>query len=559
MTVRRASAACALVAVLAMPAAASAAVDITRVSVAGDGAQSTGTAFEGRISADGRTVAFSSIGTDLVPGDTNNSYDVFVHDLASGVTERVSLARNGAELPEGAYEPAISADGRTVAFQSYGNAVPGDTDRSPDVFVHRAGGELAWASEEEIGGPGAPHVLAGYAPSISADGRLVTFEAGVQLPSGISRSWVAIRDLATQTTRFVSLGDGGDTDISQTGSPSISGDGSTLVFYGRRSTTDGWRLYVLDIAAGEITQPVPGTRYAFQANLSHDGRYVGFASIEPDLVPGDTNGRYDIFVLDRQAGAIERATVAGNGSQLPRGSADGAISPSGKTVVFAAEHDRRVYVRDLRAGTTEQVDADLPGQSSFGESALDLDLGGGVISADDRRVAFSSTYSTLVEGDTNETRDVFVADRLGPAPRVSVEDVSTQEGNTGSGEAVFTVSLAEPAGSAFSIRARTADGSATAGSDYEAVDVAVTFEPGERTAEVPVPVRADTLVEPDEDFRLILGQPSRADATIERPEATGTILNDDRPPPCRPADGLIQLIQSLFGGPPPRCAPLARR
>ena len=92
--------------------------------------------FDPAISADGRFVAFSSDATNLVPGDTNGTADVFVRDRQTGTTRRVSVGPGGAQGNGDSVDPALSADGRFVAFESDAtNLVPGDTNGVDDVFV----------------------------------------------------------------------------------------------------------------------------------------------------------------------------------------------------------------------------------------------------------------------------------------------------------------------------------------------------------------------------------------------------------------------------------------
>ena len=94
------------------------------------------TASSPAISADGRFVAFDSEATNLVPGDTNDASDVFVRDRQTGTTRRVSVSSGGAQGNGASFDPAISADGRFVAFNSDAtNLVPGDTNGAADVFV----------------------------------------------------------------------------------------------------------------------------------------------------------------------------------------------------------------------------------------------------------------------------------------------------------------------------------------------------------------------------------------------------------------------------------------
>src|SRR5207249_9937543 len=113
-----------------------------RVSVASDGTQANNVSSYPALSADGRFVAFQSDATNLVAGDTNGATDVFVHDRQTGATERVSVASGGGtqgNRNSGGFlsSPALSADGRLAASQSAAtNLDADDTNRAPDRFVH---------------------------------------------------------------------------------------------------------------------------------------------------------------------------------------------------------------------------------------------------------------------------------------------------------------------------------------------------------------------------------------------------------------------------------------
>src|SRR5438105_1522637 len=108
-----------------------------RASLSTLGLPGTGDALAAHISADGRFVAFWSAAPDLDPADTNFAADVFVRELAGGTTERISLAPAGIESNGNSTNPAISGDGRFVAFQSLAsNLVPNDTNNVSDVFVY---------------------------------------------------------------------------------------------------------------------------------------------------------------------------------------------------------------------------------------------------------------------------------------------------------------------------------------------------------------------------------------------------------------------------------------
>ncbi len=144
------------------------------VSFANDGSQGDSPSLSPSVSADGRWVAFRSASTNLVPNDTNGRADVFVRDRVNATTERESVDAVGTEGDGSSFEPTISADGRYVAFQSAAtNLVPGDTNGSMDVFVRdRLSGTIERASVATDGTPGDQ---GSGIPSMSADGRFVVF------------------------------------------------------------------------------------------------------------------------------------------------------------------------------------------------------------------------------------------------------------------------------------------------------------------------------------------------------------------------------------------------
>jgi LPXTG-site transpeptidase (sortase) family protein len=111
--------------------------DTIRVSLDSSGVQENGSSYRQSISADGRYVAFSSLASNLVSGDTNGSSDIFMHDTTSGVTTRASVDSSGAQGNNASYTPSISDDGRYVAYSSgASNLVSGDTNGKLDIFVN---------------------------------------------------------------------------------------------------------------------------------------------------------------------------------------------------------------------------------------------------------------------------------------------------------------------------------------------------------------------------------------------------------------------------------------
>jgi Tol biopolymer transport system component len=223
------------------------------VSVGIDGEQEDRSTFAPpSMSADGRSVAFASEASNLVPGDTNQEQDIFVRDREAGTTELVSADSAGGQADFSSYSPSISADGRFVAFASYAtNLVPGDTNGEEDVFVHdRQAGTTERVSVDAAGGQANGQ---SQVPTISADGRYVAFSS--------TASNLTAHDIGGEEDVFVHDRQTGTTELASAGSAGNQGNGTSN-----------------------------------QAVISADGHYVGFASAASNLVDGDTNGVDDIFV-----------------------------------------------------------------------------------------------------------------------------------------------------------------------------------------------------------------------------------------------------------------------
>jgi Tol biopolymer transport system component len=210
-----------------------------RVSVSSGATQATEGSGEGSMSANGRYVAFVSGASDLVPGDTNDHIDVFVRDLLTGHTTRVSVASDGSQVFADSIHPSISANGQVVAFESAAaNLVAGDTNDAKDVFVHvQLTGDTRRVSVDSNGNQVyQPSVLDYYSDlgsRLSADGRYVVFQSSARhlVPgdtNGVMDAFV--HDRFTGNTTRVSVatteqqGDGGSWN------PAISADGSTVAF-----------------------------------------------------------------------------------------------------------------------------------------------------------------------------------------------------------------------------------------------------------------------------------------------------------------------------------------
>ncbi|GIE43031.1 hypothetical protein Alo02nite_59290 [Actinoplanes lobatus] len=133
------------------------------------------------VSTDGRYVAFQSFATTLVPGDTNRSMDVFVHDRQTGRTERVSVDTYGREATDIVAQSSISADGRYVSFitASPNLSLRPDTNHASDVFVRDRSTGIT--DRVSVMADGSESPKTSLIARISADGRHVAFESDSNL------------------------------------------------------------------------------------------------------------------------------------------------------------------------------------------------------------------------------------------------------------------------------------------------------------------------------------------------------------------------------------------
>jgi hypothetical protein len=386
-----------LVAVMALgtsllrPARAASSSVTERVSIGSQGQQ--GNDISGRfagpaINSDGHLVAFDSIANTLVPGDTNVESDVFVHDRTTSTTERVSVGSDGRQANGFSSRPALNASGNLVVFDSAAsNLVRGDINQALDVFVHARTTnttERVSVSSGEAQGHGAS-----FSPSIS--GHLVTFVSSAPnlVPNDTNGvEDIFVRDLVAGTTERVSLAASGQ--------------------QGNSSST--------------------------AASISESGRWVAFSSFASNLVPGDTNGAFDVFIHDRATGLTEMASVNSSEALGNASSTTPSVSGNGRLVAFWSDatnlvrrdtNERRdVFVRDRAAGTTERVSVNSNEQQADGNSedpaVRGFTASGPDITPDGRFVTFFASATNLVPGDTNTCPPVF--EDPGTCPDVFVRD-----------------------------------------------------------------------------------------------------------------------------------------
>jgi len=403
--------------------------DTTRVSVDSAGGQANAPSRRSVISADGNYVAFTSEATNLVSGDTNDLPDVFVHNRQTGVTERVSVADDESQANSWSEDPpAISADGRYVAFVSMAsNLVSGDTNNIMDVFVRdRQLGQTTRVSVDSSGAQTSGDEWTNFGGlAISGDGRFVVFTSNVtSLVTGDTNGAedVFVHDRQTGATTRISVSSSGEQSNASSYSGSISGDGQLIAFTSGATNlvsddTNGVSdVFVHNLSTGETTRASigPDGQQADKVSrgpaISGNGRYVAFSSEAQNFVSTDDIWEA-VYVRDLETGETTRASIWSDGYTMVGWAQAPTISADGRYVAF--EFDDRgdgmpvrwIYVHDRVSGETISA-------TKEGTTEGDREPYGPSLSADGNFLAFKSGVETLVSGDTNGSIDVFV--REGP-------------------------------------------------------------------------------------------------------------------------------------------------
>ena len=588
---------------------------ITRVSTDAGGIQANSSSYIPTFSPDGTKLAFYSYATNLVPGDTNNTPDVFVKDLTTGIVTRLSTDAAGAQGNGYSDSPVFSPDGNKVVFNSGApNLVPDDTNYTTDIFVKdlsvakatltdaaaksalTGAGKIFFADADAgdshtvsiapqagalgtltvvvvpVAG-GASHVDWSYsvdtaliaalgtgqsrtetftltlddgqggtatrdvtvtlngiddAPVFTSPATVSFAEAatgpvlqvaaqdpeGAALTYALSGADAALFDLAadgiltfksapdyeapadagadniynvtitasdgalsTAQDVAVSVTDvgenapqwasvGGITRVSTTSTGAqanstssegvLSADGTKLYFVSGASnlvpgsTGNVADLYVKDLATGQTTRLLNDCG-AYDLSLSPDGTKIAFASQATNLVGNDTNGQYDIFVLNLTNGAVTRITSA-SGAEGTGGNALGYYNPTftsdSSKVVYSSGFSNLVsgdtnnipdiFVTDLNTGAISRISTNGSGQEAIGVQNNYFGSHDAVVSPDGTKIVFWSYATNLVSGDTNGQSDVFLKDLTTGAVTLLSTSAAGAPGNYGSQGGVFS-------------------------------------------------------------------------------------------------------------------------
>ncbi|HTL17447.1 MAG TPA: hypothetical protein VL793_09430 [Patescibacteria group bacterium] len=342
------------------------------------------------ISGDGRFVVCSSEADDLVPGDTNQSRDVFVRDLLFATNLLVTANTNGVAADGVSGEAVLTPDGRYVAFASFANDLAADdSNQTSDIFVRDLQtGTTTLESRSSAGAVGnGPSSL----PRISVDGRYVLFRSWAKnLGAGIvNYENLLLRDRREQTNYALTT--------SGANLAAMTPDGGFVAFIAASRSVSALNLNVWD----------SGARKLAYANANISSIPIQSLAIRPDggMVAYGVAGALHILDL-----ATTNNQVANSGAvsyQQLRFGRDGALLTY--AAIPALNTPSQVYLLDLQTGIPMLVSHALASSGAANDNSDSPD-----ISADGRFIAYRSSSSDLVQGltNTNSTPNIFLFDRL---------------------------------------------------------------------------------------------------------------------------------------------------
>lgn len=412
----------------------------TRVSVSTAGVQSNGDSYSPSISGNGSRIAYYSNATNLVTRASNAFFNVFYTDVSQKETERISDDLNGNTSNNASTFPNISPDGGHVAFQSTASDLVGtdpggcrdqlDTNGFSDIFVYNIANEDMdrVSLESESFSTCDESNNNSYSAAVAQDGVDVVYYSYADNLSGA--------DSDSEADIFVSARLSGNftqriTDASINSSsflPDISSDGDVVAFQTLASNVvAGDSNSEVDIFVEENdtiervsvhTNGTQATAGSYAPSISQNGRYVAFYSDAPNLVDNDTNSTFDVFVHDRETNTTTRVSVDSNSGQANGPSYLPEISGNGRYVTFysfannLAPNDTNaksdVFMHDRVTGETHRISIGFDGNQGNHPSDSSAGAFAPTISDDGDYIAYHSSFTNLVQNDTNDVMDIFL-------------------------------------------------------------------------------------------------------------------------------------------------------
>ena len=388
---------------------------VQQVSLSSSGVQGNGASWAfnpGGVSADGRYVVYQSQATNLTANDSVGG--IFVRDTQAGTTTLASIDESGASL-QYTYQTAISANGQFVTFSAWNGTVNA-------IYLRDL--QAGFTERDDVAMDGTPGNADAHLGGISADGRFVAFSSVATnlvqgVVSGVSQCYV--RDRNISTTHLVSTATDGRPGNQACLAQSISADGRYVTFISAATnlvsvSVNAQELFFRDMQSGQTTLAsvaTNGTAANSSVNsiygpsaISADGRFVVFTSSATNLVPQSTNDdAFHLYLRDTELQQTSLLDTDATGNPLGGGSQENAVWPSisadGRFIAF--EVFGQVFIRDTTTNDSRALSVAADGTIGNADAVSPAISPGATI------IAFGSSASNFVSGDTNNVSDAFVA------------------------------------------------------------------------------------------------------------------------------------------------------
>lgn len=402
----------------------------TYVSRSTTGGTGNGQSHGQSISHDGRYVVFSSNATNLVPSDTNAQTDVFLRDTLTNAITLVSVDSSGNQGNGLSSLPTISGDARFIVYSSTAtNLVANDTNATGDVFRYNvATGVTERVSVDSSGNQANDE---SYRADTDTEGRFVVFvtkSTNLAAVTDSNSAWdVVLKDMNTGTVKYVSQSDTGTVGNSNSGNPKISCNGRFIVFSSGASNlvtgdTNGWAdIFLTDMLVTQtVANVTPGANsWSEGPDISCDGNYLSFTSRATNfgVKPSTGANTYDVYRYNRTTAAIDAVSSRQDGSAPTGSSVYSVISSDGRYVVYSSSASDMItpgtdqnigqdlFLRDMNT-TGFRIVNQTPSGTNGNYATRDAASFSGT-----NRIAFSSSATNLVSGvSDNSNPDVFITD-----------------------------------------------------------------------------------------------------------------------------------------------------
>lgn len=411
-----------------------------RVSVSRDGLDPDKPSAHPSISYEGHRVAFHSQASNLVVGNGNGFFHVYVRGVYEQVTARVSVAPSGEPGNGDSSRPSISSDGSFVAFESWAeNLVEDDDFFSLEVFVYsRFAGRCYRASVASDGTPGNGN---SYEPAMALDDRVIAFTSlADNLVAGDENeaSDVFVRERYSNRTRRVSVSSLGVEGDGASYSPEVSPDGRYVVFISNAENLVSFDgngrpdVFVHDLESRQTSMAsfstIPsalGGQFGAPTVSNSSFGVMAFTSNAPNLFAGDSNHAWDAIFKTLPFGSMLPASRTSDGFAANGSTLSASINALGRYIAFSSDANNlspaddnaycNLFVHDRITGTTMLAAAGLGGEPANGDcNGFNSEPGTRWMSESGRYVAVCCTADNLIEGDENQLQDVFLVDRGRP-------------------------------------------------------------------------------------------------------------------------------------------------